>query len=114
MLGKMDYCHSYRLKKRKGGVWGWPSATEKAASRISAVNYWNASAQFNLGMIYGLGKGVLKDYVYAYMWGNIAASNGNESGAKLRDDFEKKMTPADISTAQRLARECVRNKYKVC
>ena len=22
MLGKMDYCHSYRLKKRKGGDGG--------------------------------------------------------------------------------------------
>jgi hypothetical protein len=35
-------------------------------------------------------------------------------GAMLRDDFEKKMTPSQISEAQQLARECVRKKYKGC
>ena len=73
-----------------------------------------ADAQGNLGAMYAFGRGVLKDYVYAHMWGNIAATNGNKLGAKLRDDFEKKMTPADISTAQKLARKCVRKKYKGC
>ena len=73
-----------------------------------------ARAQYNLGQMYAFGTGVLKDYVYAHMWGNIAATNGNKMGAKLRDFVEKKMTPADISTAQKLARECVRKKYKGC
>ena len=71
-------------------------------------------AQGNLGTMDAFGMGVLKDYIYAHMWGNIAATNGNELGAKLRDEFEKKMTPADISTAQKLARECVKKKYKGC
>ncbi len=74
----------------------------------------DAFAQGNLGAMYAFGTGVLKDYIRAHMWGNIAATNGNKLGAKLRDDFEKKMTPADISTAQKLARECVRKKYKAC
>ena len=65
-------------------------------------------------MMYAFGTGVLKDYVYAHMWGDVGATNGNELGAKLRDEFEKKMTPADISVAQKLARECVRKKYKDC
>ena len=34
----------------------------------------NASAQENLGAMYAFGTGVLKDYVYAHMWGNIAAT----------------------------------------
>ncbi len=71
-------------------------------------------AQYNLGEMYNLGKGVLKDYVYAHMWGNIAAMNGSELGAKLRDDFEKKMTPSQLEKAQDLARECVRKKYNGC
>ena len=79
-----------------------------------AAEQGHANAQSNLGVKYAFGVGVLKDYVYAHMWGNIAATNGNKMGAKLRDDFEKKMTPADISTAQKLARECVRKKYKGC
>ena len=81
--------------------------------RLSAKQGY-ASAQGSLGVMYAFGNGVLKDYVYAHMWGNIAATNGYELGAKLRDDFEKKMTFADISYAQKLARECVRKKYKGC
>ena len=71
-------------------------------------------AQYNLGLMYYNGEGVLLDFVYAHMWGNLAGSNGNELGAKVRDFVEKKMTPADISTAQKLARECVRKNYKGC
>ena len=87
----------------------------------TAVKWWtlaaeqgNALAQGNLGAGYAFGRGVLKDYVYAHMWGKIAATNGNAVGTKLRDFVEKKMTPADLSTAQKLARECVRKNYKGC
>ena len=73
-----------------------------------------ASAQGNLGYMYAFGDGVLKDYVRAHMWGNLSASNGNEKGGKLRDLAAKNMNPADISTAQKLARECIRKKYKGC
>ena len=65
-------------------------------------------------MMYALGTGVLKDDVYAHMWGIIAANNGNKSGAKLRDIVEKEMTPNQIEEAQRLARECVKKNYKGC
>jgi TPR repeat protein len=64
--------------------------------------------------MYAFGTGVLKDYVYAHMWGNIAATNGNKMGALLRDDFAKKMSSTQIEAAQKLARECVRKKYKKC
>ena len=73
-----------------------------------------APAQSNLGVLYALGKGVLKDWVYAHMWGNIASSNGGENGGKVRDIAAKNMTPAQIAEAQKLARECVRKKYKGC
>ena len=79
-----------------------------------AAKQGDASAQTNLGVMYGLGQGVIQDWVYAHMWGNVASSNGNENGGKLRDFAAKQMTPADISTAQKLARECVRKKYKGC
>jgi hypothetical protein len=75
-----------------------------------AAEQGNAKAQGNLGLMYALGTGVLKDYVYAHMWGNIAATHGSESGAKLKDFVEKQMTSADISAAQKLARECARKK----
>ncbi len=79
-----------------------------------AAEQGHAKSHTNLGVMYGTGKGVLKDYIYAHMWGNIGAMNGNKKGAGLRDFVGTKMTPADISKAQDLARECVRKKYKGC
>jgi hypothetical protein len=49
-----------------------------------------------------------------HMWGNISATNREKSGAKLRDNFEKIMAPHQIEEAQKLARECIRKKYKGC
>ena len=64
--------------------------------------------------MYAQGKRVLQDYVYAHMLGNLGASNGNENGGKVRDHAAKLMTSADLSAAQKLARECVRKKYEGC
>ena len=74
----------------------------------------NADAQYLVGGMYATGQGVIRDWVFAHMWGNLAASNGNENGGKLREIAAKNMTPADLSTAQKLARECVLKKYKGC
>ena len=79
-----------------------------------AAEQGHASAQTNLGIMYGIGQGVIHDNVYAHMWGNLSASNGDENGGKLRDLVAKEMTPTQLKTAQRLARECVRKKYKGC
>jgi len=79
-----------------------------------AAEQGDADAQGNLGVMYAFGTGVLKDYVYAHMWGNIAVSIGGKEKGKVRDFVEKKMTPAQIAEAQKLARECVRKKYKGC
>ena len=73
-----------------------------------------ATAQFNLGNMYRLGTGVIQDKVYAHMWANLAGSNGSKKGRELRDFVAERMTPAQITEAQRLARECVRKKYKGC
>ena len=48
------------------------------------------------------------------MWGNIAATNRSENGGKVRNFVTKRMTSAQISDAQDLARECVRKKYTGC
>jgi TPR repeat protein len=79
-----------------------------------AVEQGNASAQTNLGFMYNKGKGVLQDYTRAHMRYNIAASSGIKNAVKGRDIVAKMMTPARIEDAQKLARECVRKKYKGC
>jgi hypothetical protein len=79
-----------------------------------AAEQGNTNAQFNLGVMYDEGRGVLQDNVYAHMWWNIAASSGNKTASKNRDKVAKRMTPPRIEDAQKLARECVRKKYKGC
>ena len=74
----------------------------------------DAYAQYSLGYMYENGRGVIQDNVRAHMWYNIAASQGYKYATKHRDKIAGKMTRADISTAQKLARKCVRKKYKGC
>jgi TPR repeat protein len=64
-----------------------------------------AAAQSNLGLMYSDGTGVLNDNVRAHMWYNVAGANGNKIGADNRVIIEKRMTPAQIAEAQKLARE---------
>ena len=79
-----------------------------------AAEQGDADAQSNLGLRYYNGEGVIQDNVYAHMWLNIAASSGNKTLTKNRDIVAKWMTPSQLETAQKLARECVRKKYKGC
>ena len=79
-----------------------------------AAEQGDARAQYNLGFMYDDGKGVIQDNAYAHMWYNIAASSGDKEAVEQRDNVAKKMTPSQIETAQKLARKCVRKKYKGC
>ncbi len=68
----------------------------------------NASAQYNLGVMYALGQGVPRDYVQAYMWFDLSArySEGVERDRMVqnRDVILSYLTPAQLAEAQRLAR----------
>ena len=68
-----------------------------------------AEAQYNLGVMYGTGEGVPQDNVEAHMWLNLAASRSSgadrERSVGARDRVAELMTPADLSEAQRRARE---------
>jgi TPR repeat protein len=79
-----------------------------------AADQGDADAQNNLGFMYGNGQGLPQDYIRAHMWWNLAASSGNKEAVPGRDAVSKHMTPAQIADAQKLARECVRKKYKGC
>ena len=79
-----------------------------------AAEQGDAYAQYNLGLMYYNGEGVKQDNIYAYMWWNIAASSGNKVASKNRDIVAKRMNSNQIETAQKLARKCVRKKYKRC
>ena len=64
--------------------------------------------------MYANGKSVIQDDVYAHMWWNLAAANGQENARENKDILVTRMTPQDISKAQDLARECVKKNYKDC
>ena len=70
-----------------------------------AAEQGEARDQGNLGLMYAKGEGVLQDYVLAHMWFNLAAAQGEKVATDLRDSLAKKMTPAQIAEAQKLAAE---------
>ena len=74
----------------------------------------NAYAQSMLGIMYEYGNSVLQDNVMAHMWYNIASANGNDKAGEWRDERAGLMTPADISQATAMARECMSSNYKKC
>ncbi len=75
-----------------------------------AAEQGQALAQSNLGFMYYEGRGVPQDYAQAHMWYNLAVSKLPPSelrdiAVKNRDTVAKWMTPAQISEAEKLARE---------
>jgi uncharacterized protein len=81
---------------------------------LNAAELGHATAQFELGFMYARGVGALQDNVLGHMWYNIAGANGNRFASDNRANIEKRMTPAQIAEAQKLARECMAKKYKNC
>ena len=75
-----------------------------------AAEQGHATAQYNLGVMYSKGEGVPQDYAQAHMWWNLAASKlppgkNRDDAVFNRDNVAKRMTPAQISEAHKLARE---------
>ena len=70
-----------------------------------AAEQGHVRGQSNLGVMYDRGHGVPQDYVQAHKWFNIAATQGYKLALKNRDIIARRMTPAQIAEAQKLARE---------
>ena len=49
--------------------------------------------------------GVPKDYVRAHMWWSLSAAQGHKKASKNLGIVAKRMTPAQLAKAQKLARE---------
>ena len=64
-----------------------------------------AAAQFGLGTMYENGHSVPQNFILAHMWFNLSASRGNKAAALSRDELATSMSPAEITEAQKLARE---------
>jgi TPR repeat protein len=82
------------------------------AAIVNSAEHGDATAQYNLAIMYDTGRGVLQDYVLAHKWYNLAASRYatweadiGASAARSRDRLTTRMTPAQIAEAQKMARE---------
>jgi TPR repeat protein len=70
-----------------------------------AADQGEVQAQYNLGVMYAQGRGLQKNYTLAHMWFNLAAKQGDQDAVKNQNLIAQLMTPAQISEAQKLARE---------
>ena len=101
--------HNLGVMYRKGR--GVPQDDAEAVKWYSkAAEQGDAFAQFNLAFMYKNGQGVPQDYAQAHMWYNLAASRlppgkDRNKAVRNRDILAAEMTPAQISEAQKLARE---------
>ena len=76
-------------------------ANEDDAKAVSwyrkAAEQGLADAQYNLGWMYALGRGVPEDYAQGYAWLSIAASQGREKAKESKGIIKKKMTREQIA-----------------
>ncbi len=64
-----------------------------------------ADALYELGLMYCTGRDVKQDMVEAHKWFNLAAVRGNDAAKWYRQELSREMTRAQISAAQRRARQ---------
>ena len=83
------------------GVAKNPAEAFKWYRKAAAKGY--GKAQRSLGVIYEKGLGVKQDLVEAYKWLALAAQKKVKGAAKRRDGIAKRMTPAKINQAKKLA-----------
>ena len=76
----------------------------KAHSRLqAAANQNDAISQRLLGELYANGWSVEKDPIWAYVWYDYAAKNGDKKALSLRAQLVKTMSTEDIEEAEKLA-----------
>jgi len=88
--------------------WGLPQDYQEAVRWFRrAAEQRHLHAQATLGTIYAEGvQGVIaQDYPQALMWFIFAAAQGDAEAMGFRDTLAAKMTPSQITEAQKMARE---------
>ncbi len=85
-----------------------------AAWYAKAAVQGNVLAQNALGYLYMNGDGVPQDAVTAYAYFDVAAGRQAENAAANRDELAKRLTPAQLAQAKRMAQECAARDYMGC
>jgi TPR repeat protein len=87
------------------GVGVQQSNAEWARWMRQAATQGDSNAMYELGLLHVTGLGVPQDFVRAHMWLNLAAARGNATAAMARNSLGPQMSAAEITEAQRMARE---------
>ena len=86
--------------------YGTPKDYQQAARWFRfAADQGDALAQMKLGVMYERGDGVSQDIVEAYKWYTLAEANGENDSDVQQRLLAKRMTPAQIAEARKLARD---------
>ena len=64
--------------------------------------------------MYADGTGVEQDFINAYMWWDIADTNGFFMAKKSKKNLSTKMTTSQKEDAEKLSKECIKKDYKGC
>ena len=65
-------------------------------------------AQGTLGWMYEAGKGVLRrDYIMAFVWYDLAVTNGHKKAHRNRYSVESKLDEDELKKAQALSQKCL-------
>ena len=62
-------------------------------------------AQYSLAVAYHFGRGIAKDQEKAYFFAGLAALQGQEAAAELRDDIAGSLAPARLEDVRSLLKE---------
>ena len=64
-------------------------------------------AQGTLGWMYEAGKGVRRDYIMAFVWYDLAVTNGHKKAHRNRYNVESKLDEAEMKKARALSKTCL-------
>jgi TPR repeat protein len=80
---------------------------EMAGAELASMAGLQPTSQslFELGIIYATGRSGVTDLVAAHKWFNLAAMRGNDEALRHRQELAREMSPVDVATALRAARD---------
>ena len=99
--------HAFADHRRSIGMGIVMARFEMTSYDIASIGQAPASADvfYELGIRYSVGNSVPTDLVAAHKWFNIAALKGCKEAIGLRQEIAASLSPAEIASAQRAARD---------
>ena len=64
-------------------------------------------SQGTLGWMYEAGKGVQKDYIMAFVWYDLAVTNGHKKAHRNRNSVQSKLDEEELKKARALSQKCL-------